>query len=131
MAAIDAGIRQMVRQRAGNCCEYCGLRQEQSPLASLQIEHVLPKKHGGDDDPENLALACIDCNLHKGSNVAGFDPETGELTELFHPRRQRWSEHFRWDGATIVGATAIGRTTVSVMQLNAEERVQLRLLCWE
>ena len=123
---MDSATRRLVRERAGNCCEYCLLPQRLSPLASLQIEHVIPKKHGGNDDLENLALACIDCNLHKGTNVAGFDPETGSLTELYHPRRHVWSDHFRWDKAYIVGNTAIGRTTILVLNLNSEEQMQLR-----
>ncbi len=118
--------RDQVRLRANARCEYCGLHQDQSPLAALHVEHILPRKHGGSDDLENLALACIDCNLRKSSNVAGYDPETGSLTELFHPRRQKWQEHFVRRGAWIVGLTAIGRTTVEVLQLNAEERLQLR-----
>jgi len=73
-------------------------------------------------------MACVDCNLHKGPNIAGYDPETGELTELFHPRRHIWSEHFRWEDALIVGRTAIGRTTVQVLELNSEEQVQLRMV---
>lgn len=64
---MDAATRNLVRRRAGDRCEYCGLRQELSPLAALHMEHVRPKKHGGSDDPDNLALACVDCNLHKGS----------------------------------------------------------------
>ena len=123
---MDAATRRFVRERAGHLCEYCGLTQEQSPLAALQVEHVIPKKHFGGDDPENLALACIDCNLHKGPNVAGFDPETGALTELFHPRRQPWAEHFEWHGVLIVGRTAIGRVTVQVLNLNSDEQRQLR-----
>jgi len=99
-------------------------------LAALHVEHILPKKHGGADDLDNLALACIDCNLHKGSNVAGYDPETGQLTELFSPRRQRWNEHSEWRGVLIVGKTPIGRTTVQVLLFNAEERVQLRMASW-
>jgi 5-methylcytosine-specific restriction endonuclease McrA len=83
---IDAATRRLVRDRAGDKCEYCGLPQIRSPLAALQIEHILPRKHGGGDAPENLALACIDCNLCKGSNIAGIDPATGAMTELFHPR---------------------------------------------
>jgi hypothetical protein len=95
-------------------------------LAALQVEHVIPKKHGGGDGLENLALACIDCNLHKGPNVAGFDPETDALTELFHPRRQQWAEHFEWRGVLIVGRTAIGRVTVEVLNLNSDDQRQLR-----
>jgi hypothetical protein len=124
---MDAATRNLVRSRAGDCCEYCGLPQQQSPLARLHVEHILPRKHGGSDHLDNLALACIDCNLHKGSNIAGYDPVTGALTELFHPRRHTWGEHFRWDGAMIVGKTAIGRTTVGVLALNSEERIELRM----
>ena len=79
---MDAATRDIVRKRANYRCEYCGLHEDQSPLAALHIEHILPRKHGGTDHLENLALACIDCNLHKGSNVAGYDPETKQLTEL-------------------------------------------------
>ena len=59
---MDAQTKQLVRDRAGNRCEYCGLHQNQSPLATLQIEHIRSRKHGGDDSLENLALACIDWN---------------------------------------------------------------------
>jgi hypothetical protein len=64
--------------------------------------------------------------LHKGTNIAGFDPEMGALTTLFHPRRDRWDDQFKRQGAMIVGKTAIGRTTVDVLNLNSEEQMQLR-----
>jgi 5-methylcytosine-specific restriction endonuclease McrA len=125
---MDAATRNRVRQRAGYRCEYCGLREDQSPLAALHVEHILPRKHGGTDDIDNLALACIDCNLRKGSNVAGYDPETGQLRELFSPRRHRWDDHFAWRGPLIIGITPVGRTTIQVLQLNADERLQLRMI---
>jgi hypothetical protein len=124
---MDAATRNQVRRRAGYRCEYCGLHEDQSPLAALHVEHILPRKHSGTDLLDNLALACIDCNLHKGSNVAGYDPETNQLTELFHPRRHPWTEHFEWQGVLILGKTPIGRTTVEVLLMNAEERLQLRM----
>lgn len=117
-----------MRRRARDRCEYCGLTQEQSPLAALHIEHVIPRKHGGDDHVGNLALACVECNLHKGSNLAGYDPVTGALTQLYHPRRDAWSDHFAWDGVLITGKTACGRTTIEVLMLNSEERIQLRIV---
>jgi 5-methylcytosine-specific restriction endonuclease McrA len=85
---MNATLRALVRERARDRCEYCGLHQEDSPLALLHVEHIVPKAHGGSDDPGNLALACVDCNLHKGPNLTGIDPATGEVTALFHPRRQ-------------------------------------------
>lgn len=123
---ISESTKTQVRERAGNQCEYCQLHQEDSPLAVLHIEHIIPKKHGGSDEMDNLALACIDCNLHKGSNLTGIDPQTNEVTELFHPRSQRWDEHFAWNGITIVGQTSVGRTTVRVLNMNSDDQLALR-----
>jgi len=123
---INVQVRARVRQRAQNACEYCHLHQDDSPLAALHVEHIIPKIHGGSDDVENLALACIDCNLHKGTNLTGFDPETNLLTELFHPRRHAWEDHFYWQGLYLVGKTATGRTTIRVLSINSEDQVALR-----
>lgn len=123
---MRASTKARVRERAGNRCEYCHLHQNDSPLATLHIEHVVPKKHGGLDTMDNLALACIDCNLKKGPNLTGIDSETNEVTELFHPRRHRWNEHFVWDGIHIVGKTATGRTTVQILDMNSDDQIALR-----
>lgn len=128
---MDAETRRFVRSRAEHRCEYCGLHQHDSPLGPLQIEHVVPKKHGGGDDRQNLGLACIDCNLHKGTNIAGFDPETGTLTPLFNPRTHIWDEHFVWVGMEIQGLTAVGRVTVYVLDLNCADRIEVRRLLAE
>jgi 5-methylcytosine-specific restriction endonuclease McrA len=125
--AMDAATRAAVRERAGQCCEYCQRRQIDSPLIPLQIEHIVPRKHGGSDELENLALACADCNLRKGSNLTGIDPETNEIEPLYHPRRELWAAHFRWDGIRIVGLTPAGRTTIRVLELNSSERRRVRL----
>ena len=124
---MEQRTRQLVRERAGERCEYCQLHQIQSPLARLQIEHIVPKKHGASDAPQNLALACIDCNLHKGANLTGIDPESGLIVELFNPRGQRWTEHFEWDACILMGVTAIERTTVRVLDMNSDDRIRVRL----
>ena len=123
---MDTSTRALVRERAGNRCAYCQLHQDDSPLAVLHIEHIIPSIHGGSDDIDNLALACIDCNLHKGTNLTGIDPQTNELTELFHPRRQAWEDHFEWQGIYLAGKTATGRTTIRVLNINSEDQVALR-----
>jgi hypothetical protein len=64
--------------------------------------------------------------LHKGTNLTGFDPETGAVTEIFHPRRQQWDDHFRWQGLYIAGETAVGRATVVVLAMNADDQLALR-----
>lgn len=124
---MTSATRVLVRQRADHRCEYCQTHQEDSPLAALHIEHIRPQKHGGSDDESNLCLACIDCNLHKGPNLTGIDPLTDEVTPLFHPRRQSWEDHFRWDGLHIIGQTEIGRTTVRVLCMNSDEQLELRM----
>jgi 5-methylcytosine-specific restriction endonuclease McrA len=123
---IGSKIRAEVRSRAKNAWEYCHLHQDDSPLALLHVEHIIPKTHGGSDDLDNLALACIDCNLHKGPNLAGIDPETNALTALFHPRQQQWNDHFEWSGIHLVGRTATGRTTIRVLNMNSDDQLSLR-----
>src|SRR5688572_28854587 len=114
---MDARLRQLVKQRAAGRCEYCGLRQEQEPLA-FHVEHIIARQHEGQDTEQNLALACHHCNLHKGTNLSGLDPQTGTLTRSFHPRMEDWSEHFSRQGGETIGLTAIGRATVKLLRMN-------------
>lgn len=124
---MDVRLRQQVRERAGHRCEYCHLRQEHQPACRLHVEHIIPRQHGGKDDEENLALACFHCNLHKGTNLTGIDPESREVVRLFHPRHESWVEHFVWRGIELVGLTAVGRTTLRVLKVNAPRRLELRV----
>ena len=123
---MNAATRTLVRRRAADRCEYCHLHQDDSPLAALHIEHIRPRKHGGTDDEPNLCLACIDCTLRKGPNLTGIVPLTGVVTALFHPRQQKWDDHFTREGIRITGKTAIGRTTVQVLEMNSDDQLNLR-----
>lgn len=71
-------------------------------------------------------MACERCNSHKGTNLTGIDSETRQVIALFNPRLHSWDEHFRMSGAWVVGVTAIGRTTVQVLNMNEERRLRLR-----
>jgi hypothetical protein len=102
------------------------LQQDHAPLAQFQIEHIVARQHGGDDEPSNLALACHHCNLHKGPNLTGIDVQTGQIVPLFHPRQQTWDDHFSRQGTQILGISAVGRATVAVLAMNDRERVKLR-----
>jgi hypothetical protein len=115
----------LVRQRAKERCEYCGLPAQLYP-APFQLDHIIARKHGGDGDSSNLAFSCLHCNVRKGSNIAGIDGETGTLTPLFNPRQQAWAEHFESRGAEVVGRTAIGRVTVQVLGLNEPDFMAVR-----
>ena len=92
----------------------------------FHVEHVRPRQHGGGDDAANLAWACSRCNRHKGTNLAGLDPDSNAVVELFSPRRERWEAHFELVGSQIRGKTASGRATAWLLQMNAERRVELR-----
>jgi hypothetical protein len=122
---MDSSVRGLVRLRAANRCEYCLLDQEDSSITH-HIEHIVAKQHGGTGDDDNLALACHRCNLHKGPNLTGVDPSTMQVVALFHPRRDRWSDHFETRDAVIGGITAVGRATVHVLAVNDVRRVELR-----
>lgn len=84
---MNDAVRDLVRERAGDACEYCRLAQTDQPWARFHIEHIRPRQHQGTDDLVNLCLACGHCNRFKGPNVASIDPVTGELTPLFHRGR--------------------------------------------
>jgi hypothetical protein len=96
-------------------------------VAQLQIEHIIPRKHGGGDDDQNLALACIDCNLAKSSNLTGIDPATGQIEQLFNPRTQFWQEHFAWQGTVLLGLMPNGRATIRVPNVSDDERQRVRM----
>src|SRR5437879_1860226 len=122
---MERSVRALVRERAADRCEYCGMPQELAPFATFHIEHIIPKHHGGADDLANRAYACNRCNSFKGSNAGGIDPDTGKLVLLFNPRRQKWKRHFRWEGLLLVGRTAVGRATIAVLKINHPNRIQL------
>ena len=94
-----------------------------------QPDHITAVQHGGRPAADNLALACCDCNLLKGPNIASVDPESGRMVRLFHPRRDKWAEwaeHFRLEAGHILGITANGRATAFLLQFNAPDRVRQR-----
>jgi HNH endonuclease len=125
-----------VRRRAGHRCEYCRVSQA-AFRRPFHLEHVVAKQHGGTAALDNLALACWYCNLKKGPNLTGIDPDTGQVTPLFHPRKDRWEEHFAVAVGTLIplgieirGLTPTGRATVRVLGMNEEMRQMLRYELW-
>jgi len=53
--------RRWVLERDRWSCVYCG-------QAANQVDHVVPRNHGGSDLPNNLVAACAKCNNLKGSS---------------------------------------------------------------
>lgn len=117
---MNRDVAWKVRQRAQNLCEYCHLPASAYPLP-FHIDHIIARQHGGKSVFENLALACLHCNRYKG----------GALARLFHPRTDAWEEHFEWNGATLVGRTAIGRVTIQVLAINKPDFLTVRKSLFE
>ncbi len=127
MALVPAATRRRIRELAGGRCEYCRLPEGYSP-APFAVDHILPRSREGDDEAENLALCCPGCNGAKYNKVEALDPATGALVPLFHPRQQRWSDHFTWSEDTlwVLALSATGRATVAALHLNRQGAVNLR-----
>jgi len=128
---VTAEQRKIVAQQADNSCEYCR-SQEKFAMQSFSAEHIIPRSKGGKTVPENLASACQGCNAHKYNKTEGYDPVTGKAAALFHPRQQKWCEHFKWsaDFSLIIGMTPTGRVTVETLKLNREGVVNLRKILY-
>ncbi|HEV2687232.1 MAG TPA: HNH endonuclease signature motif containing protein [Bryobacteraceae bacterium] len=124
---ISESLRRIVAERAAHRCEYCLLHEDDS-YSPHQVDHIVSRKHGGRTDSDNLAYACLRCNAWKGSDIGSIDIDTGTFASLFHPRRQRWNDHFALRGVLIQPLTVEGRVTVRLLKLNLDKRVVERLL---
>jgi hypothetical protein len=124
---MDAAIRQQVRQRAQYKCEYCQIPEAATPFITFHAEHIIARQHQVDDSLDNLALSCDRCNAYKGPNLSSIDPTSKAIVELFHPRKNAWSDHFEVQDGIVLGKTANGRATVKLLNMNAARRVQLRM----
>jgi hypothetical protein len=125
---IPAALRREVIERAHGCCEYCYLSQATYPV-TFSIDHLIAEKHGGQTVSHNLCLSCYWCNTYKGSDITSVDwASGGQIVPLYNPRQQTWKDHFRLQDALIQPLTGTGRVTVSLLRLNARERVEEREL---
>jgi hypothetical protein len=122
---VNPRLVEQIWHRAGARCEYCGIPFPDYTLP-FQTDRIIARQHGGSSDLGNLALSCLHCNRHKGPNIAGRDPATGEIERLYPPRKDSWSEHFQLDRAVVRGLTAIGRVTVHVLAMNETEFLAAR-----
>ena len=124
---VSAESRRYITERAKQCCEYCRM-QAQYSADSFTVDHITPRSLGGLTVVDNLALFCHGCNQHKATRTSASDPVTDSTVALFHPRQQRWKEHFAWndDFTLILGLMQTGRGTIAALQLNRPGLVNLR-----
>jgi hypothetical protein len=65
---IPAASRHSIIERAQFQREFCQI-SAQVALFPHEIAHIIPEKHGGQTDANNLAYTCWRCNRHKGSDL--------------------------------------------------------------
>src|SRR5512134_3111948 len=58
--------RANVMTRDGFTCQYCG---ERPPRSQLNLDHVVPRAHGGRSTWENVVASCVACNRSKGGRT--------------------------------------------------------------
>lgn len=109
-----------VALRAEHRCEYCHAPEAVFNFP-LEVEHITPIARDGEDAPSNWALACRSCNLYKAAHLSGTDPESAAVARLYHPRKDRWEDHFQAapESGEILGRTPIGRATVARLEINS------------
>lgn len=124
---ISFSLREEVKSRANNCCEYCKSQDKYSPT-SFTLDHIIPESLDGTSDFENLAYACVLCNRLKSNKLKSFDTSSEKWILLFNPRRDVWEENFAWseDATMIIGISVIGRCTIKELKLNREKLIEYR-----
>jgi len=68
-------VKMYVRAREHHTCQYCGVVMP----PDLEVDHIVPRRRGGTDRPDNLVAACHECNQAKGGQTAA---------EFGHPQVQ-------------------------------------------
>lgn len=124
---MDSALEALVRQRAKGVCEYCHFPESFAEVP-FQVEHIIARQHRGATESQNLALSCAFCNRYKGPNLSGVDPVTKKIVRLFDPRRQLWTDHFKWNGPVLVGKSQTGRATIETLSINRPDAVLVRKL---
>lgn len=124
---IRKAILKELDNLAKGYCEYCKCIEDYIPGRNA-IEHIIPIKLGGSSELENLAKACDACNGSKHIATTAHDPVTNQIVSLFHPRKNKWNNHFKWskDLLKMEGITPIGRATIIRLKTNRIETVNLR-----
>jgi 5-methylcytosine-specific restriction endonuclease McrA len=79
--------RDNIFERDNNTCQYCG-RHLTKP--NLTLDHIVPQSRGGGDTWENLAVACVPCNVRKGNRT----PSEANMNLLRKPSKPSWMPNF-------------------------------------
>jgi len=74
--------RQNIFERDSYTCQYCG---EVKDRRDLNLDHVIPRDHGGTTTWENVVCSCIPCNTRKGNRR----PPQASMKLIRKPKRPK------------------------------------------
>lgn len=79
--------RQNVFLRDKHTCQYC---RKCFPESQLNLDHVVPRDHGGITSWDNIVASCIPCNTRKANRT----PAQAKMHLLRPPQAPRWRPLF-------------------------------------
>jgi len=75
--------RNNVFERDKNTCQYCARTM---PREQLNLDHVIPRNHGGKTTWENIVCSCVRCNTRKSNRL----PHEANMRLIRKPSRPKW-----------------------------------------
>lgn len=106
-----------------HCC-YCRRRNATRHGRAWDIEHIIAQALDSNFmfEPENLAIACIDCNSAKSDQVVLVRPRrrfprTSDAYSIVHPHYDTWEDHFMFGNVVYAPKSSKGSRTIEICKL--------------
>ena len=80
-----------VFKRDGFTCAYCG---KKPPEAILEVDHIIAKVNGGQDNTDNYITSCFECNRGKGKTpLTSLPSSVAERIESINERKKQLNSY--------------------------------------
>lgn len=108
IVSLRASVRKHYLEQQGYKCAYCRMLKRENHGLSWDVEHIVPKSEHPRFlfEPENLALACKECNLSKLDQKVlaralrknAPYPRDKESYTIIHPHYDKYEDHMEIAG---------------------------------
>ncbi|WP_339466004.1 HNH endonuclease [Pseudomonas sp. EA_65y_Pfl2_P74] len=108
IVSLRASVRKHYLDQQGYKCAYCRMLKRENHGLSWDVEHIVPKSEHPRFlfEPENLALACKECNLSKLDQKVfarplrknALYPRGKEHYTIIHPHYDKYEDHMEIAG---------------------------------